>query len=136
MSILDRYGYRLNVLTLFEKLNYVPSIIYYVNILSETDMVKQCIPFIEGLKNLSFSQFLGMKKVQINFYADNEEPTVHSPLNKENTIKLIKNTLKNMPNRENDLLYSFENKLVKYMFKMIIQFINYFKKILKNNKDI
>ena len=135
-NIFNNYGYRLNVLELFEKMKYIPPIIYHVNMLSKMDITRQCIPFIEGLKNLNFSNEIEM--VEINFHASHSGNNNHNPLNKETTIKLIKFALKNkvyynkeyhLENIERRTEHGFRNHI---FYKYIKKFMYIMIKIFKN----
>jgi hypothetical protein len=53
-EMLDKYDYRFNILKLFEKEQYIPPIIYFVNSYSKKDLKDQCLPFIEGLYKLDY----------------------------------------------------------------------------------
>ncbi len=48
-TIVKKYGYRVNVVKLFKKMNYIPPIIYHVNAHADVDLMDQCIPFIEEI---------------------------------------------------------------------------------------
>ncbi|MDR0911577.1 MAG: hypothetical protein LBM96_03120 [Methanobrevibacter sp.] len=80
--VLEKYGYRLNVIEMFKKEKYIPPIIYYVNSGSR-ELINQCIPFIKGLKNLEYNR----DNVEIIIYYNERG---HSPLNNESSKYLIR----------------------------------------------
>ncbi|MGL6298351.1 MAG: hypothetical protein ACRC1M_04200 [Methanobacteriaceae archaeon] len=137
-EIIKNYNYRLNVLEMFKKEDYVPKIIYYVNSGSSDDIENQLIPFIKELKKLNFAK----NEISIHIYRDEE--VGHSPLNKEDSIKIIKKAsrdyLYNNSNEYNIDLIKSENKKLKKALKIqksrkivkLVDNINGFKnKILK-----
>lgn len=83
-AILEKYGYRFNVVEMFKKENYIPNLIYLINIASEEDLHTQCIPFVERLKEITYSN----KTVEILTYSEKNDG--HGPLNKDKSIKYIK----------------------------------------------
>ncbi|MBZ9570435.1 hypothetical protein KQY27_02605 [Methanobrevibacter sp. TMH8] len=56
-TIIEKYGYRVNVVELFKKMEYVPPIIYHVNAHEDVDLIDQCIPFIESLGEAKINSF-------------------------------------------------------------------------------
>ncbi|KZX16035.1 hypothetical protein MBCUT_11160 [Methanobrevibacter cuticularis] len=56
-TIVEKYGYRVNVVELFKKMDYIPPIIYHVNANSDVDLIGQCIPFIESLGKENIKSF-------------------------------------------------------------------------------
>ncbi|KZX16041.1 hypothetical protein MBCUT_11220 [Methanobrevibacter cuticularis] len=103
-EIVNNYGYRLNVLETFKKAEYIPPIVYYVNLNSSHDINKQCIPFIKELKELDI--YNEKNNVEIIFYTDDNG---HSPMNKAQTIKIIKENA----NYESNYNYFNKVKLLK-----------------------
>lgn len=84
-DIAEKFKYRLNVVELFKKENYMPSITYYVNTESVTDMYNQCLPFLNEVPNLPC--FNG--NLDVKFYKEEKE-FPHLPMDNERTIEIIK----------------------------------------------
>ena len=63
---MDLYKYRFNVVEMFKKENYMPRIMYFINIRSPVDVGTACIPLIESLKCTDFAH----EKIQIVAYSD------------------------------------------------------------------
>jgi len=130
--IFDEYGYRLNVIEMFKKENYVPNILYFVNSKSIADVKSHLIPLIEGISELSFHH----KDLEIVLYSDDRG---HSPMaDSMQSISLIAE--KKLYNYKNHTLPSKklknlekENKILKYELekyksRKIVKFAN---KLLK-----
>ncbi len=139
---LNKYEYRLNVLEMFKKEEYIPPIIYYVNAGSQRDINKQCIPFINGISELSFFD----DNIQIFLYNSENE---HDPLNKKDSIKLIKMVShQDVPNHKNKTSQdiqiknmkkenqSLKKSLNKYKSRKIVKFTNKLLKIKKRFLNI
>lgn len=95
-DIEKKIEYRLNIIELFKKENYMPNITYYVNIKSDTDMYNHCLPFLKEVPKLTCFNH----NLNIIFYKEEKE-VPHLPLSKEETIKIIKSFVK-------DKLYNFQ----------------------------
>ena len=137
-EIIDTINYRLNVLELFKRESYIPKIEYYINSESKSDIYNQCIPFLDGLSDLDFSD----KDINIHFYKYIYD-LPHNPLPEDKIIPIIKSVmngefksddyerLKNELNEEksikNELLSSSSWKLtsplrkIKHLIKKIIK---------------
>ena len=89
LEIQRKWDYRLNVIELFKRENYVPSISYYINSISCPDLNNQCIPFVNELKELP--QF--DNDFIVHFYKeDNDKP--HNPLPDNKSIDILKDYMK------------------------------------------
>lgn len=86
-TVFEQYKYRFNVLEMFKREKYVPPITYLVNVNSRLDM-EQLIPFINGLA------FFKSFEYRINVLLYPKENGHNGILDKEETIKLIKNSFK------------------------------------------
>lgn len=84
-EIIDKINYRLDVIELFKKYEYIPPIHCYVNLESDEDLYDQCIPFIEEIKNLKFYS----NNLTVFLYKDEKEKP-HAPMPSETTINIIK----------------------------------------------
>ena len=86
-EIFNNLKYRFDLIELFKKENYMPDITYYVNVLSEMDIQKHCIPFLNKVLKLKFKSNLDI----YFYYEDRNSPyTPHSPINGFVTLNLIK----------------------------------------------
>lgn len=85
MDIVNKLKYRLDVVELFKKENYIPPITYYVNTESLADVYNQCMPFLNKIPNLNC--FNG--DLDVKFYKEEKE-FPHLPLDNEKTINIIK----------------------------------------------
>lgn len=83
---------RINTVEFFKKINYIPQIKYVQNLASQHDMEKHLVPFINGLQELDESLF--KNRITLEFYANNKQG--HNPLEKIETISLIKEMLQSM----------------------------------------
>ena len=83
-EMLEKYDYRFNVLKLFEREKYIPPIIYFVNSYSKKDLIKQCLPFMEGLYNLPYFN----NDIEIILYGDKKGHAARVGL--EEALPLIK----------------------------------------------
>lgn len=120
-DILDEYACRFEVLELFKKENYVPPIIYMVNLLSEVDIMEQCLPFIKGL-----TEVYSHNDVEIILHWD---PKGHSSrVDFKDAYPFIKSVLY----RDKDNYKYYENDIK--CFKKFITARNT-KKILKLKKE-
>jgi len=54
-TIIKKYGYRVNIVELFKKMDYIPPIIYHVNVNSDVDLIDQCLPFIRSLSETNIN---------------------------------------------------------------------------------
>ena len=108
-QIEDHLKYRLDVIELFKRENYVPNITYYVNTASDIDIYDHCIPFIEELKELpQFNNYL-----TIYFYKEVKEKT-HFPMETNATVKFIMEYVKQyLYNEEESFDNNLENNLIK-----------------------
>ncbi len=88
-EIKNQILYRLDVIELFKKENYVPPISYYLNIESKADVETQAKPFVEKIINLN-----SFDKLDVHFYREVKEDP-HKPMNTEDTIAIIKLFCKN-----------------------------------------
>ena len=105
-EIIEKYDYRFDLIKLFEKENYAPSVTYYLNTQSQADIEKHGNPFIEGLKN--FEKFNGLN---ICTYEEFKE-VPHEPLPTEITIDIIKHFSKvnlNNTSQNDSLLIKYDN---------------------------
>lgn len=83
-EIINTINYRLNVIELFKKENYIPSMHYYVNLESDQDYYKQCIPFINELKKLPYYE----NNLTLFPYKQ-ESNNPHWPLPTDQSIKIL-----------------------------------------------
>jgi hypothetical protein len=83
-TILTKYGYRFNVIELFNREKYMPPITYLINIDSKLDTQYQLIPFINSLNSFKYFNPFNI----LVYQNDNEH---NGLLNMDETIKLIKN---------------------------------------------
>lgn len=104
-NIFELIDYRLDVIELFKKEEYVPRIIYYVNTESKDDICNQYIPFLEKLFNLPFFK----NDFHVCFYKEYKEE-VHSPLPTNESIKIIKQWI-NTNSLFNESFGNFEPKI-------------------------
>lgn len=111
-EIFNKYGYRLNVLEMFKRENYIPKIKYYVNLKSAPDINRQCIPFIQGLEKLEIEDSK-KNEVEIIFYKEESGRGGHHPLSYKKTIKIIKNT----SNYNNNYNYFKKTKILRKRLK-------------------
>ena len=89
-EIIEKINYRLNVIELFKKYEYIPPIHYYVNLESDEDLFHQCIPFIKEIKKLkSYNDNL-----TLFFYRDEKEKP-HAPLPVDASVNILKSFSKN-----------------------------------------
>ena len=114
-NIVENLQYRFNLIELFKKEQYSPSITYYLNILSENDITEHASPFINQLIKLNY--FNG-----INFCLYKQSKKIpHEPLPTNVTINIIKHY--------NDLLLNnnLYNKNLKLDIKGLENEINFYK---------
>ena len=138
-TLLEKYGYRFNLIKMFKKENYVPPIIYYVNANSKADILLQCIPFIKGLEKLDYSD----NDVEIIIYHDQNGH--QSRISYEEAYPLIQMVLKrkiyryynrsSFPDKRIEAL-SKENHTLKLELEKIKSQNNTQKKTPKNNNII
>ena len=116
--IFNEYGYRLDVLKMFKKQEYIPRIRYYVNINSDTDINDHCMPFIKGLEELHY--YTEENKIEIIIYSGDSG---HHPMNNADTIENIRNMLYGDYEhvKENIRLNNIVNK---YKSRKIVKFAN------------
>ena len=99
-EIINVLDYRLDVINLFKKENYVPEILYYLNIKSYEYLYGQCLSFIKEISNLDF-----FDKIDLKLYNGSENSS-NEPLNTKLTVDIIKYfAKKNLYNE-----YIFEDK--------------------------
>lgn len=84
-EIQDNLKYRLNVVELFKKENYIPPITYYINTESEVDLTRHCIPFVNDIKELSCFN----DELTICFYKEERE-SPHSPMVSKKSQQVIR----------------------------------------------
>lgn len=128
-EIIEKYYYRFNLIELFKKMNYAPSITYYLNTLSENDITKHAIPFMEQL--IKLNSFNGLN---ICFY-EQYKKIPHEPLPTDMTIKIIKHYSNILLNN------SYNDKNLKTDVKGLENEINFYKlngkvNFISKNKDI
>ncbi len=87
----ERFLYRINVVEFYKKVGYVPPIYYLQNISAKRDIEKQFTPFIESLKSVSDELFSNM--LNLSLYANEEQG--HKPMNKKETIEIIRRIISN-----------------------------------------
>ena len=85
--IMDKYGYRIDLLELFKKEDYVPKIISYINTTHKIDLVDNCLPFIKGLHDLK-GNFKEVNDVEIILYSS--EDGHHGRIKRNTIIPFIK----------------------------------------------
>ena len=83
-EILKKIHYRIDLIELFKKMNYVPDITYYVNLCSKDDKNLRCIPFTKKLINLDIFN----SNFSVHFYHDDIE-NPHSPLDISETLNIL-----------------------------------------------
>jgi hypothetical protein len=83
---------RVDVVAFFNEIKYIPRIHYLLNMASEHDIEKHFKPFIEGLREINESLF--KNNVNIEFYMNKDQG--HNPLDKEETIKIIKEAMEKL----------------------------------------
>ena len=84
-EILNGIDFRLNTIDLFKKENYVPPIDYYINMKSDADLTRHCLPFIEDIKELGCFN----DELTVHFYNE-EKDKPHLPLPINDSVELIK----------------------------------------------
>lgn len=84
-EIADLVDYRINLVELFKRQEYIPQISYYVNSDSKRDIYNQCIPFIDEISELDFFD----NDLDVHFYKDIYD-IPHTPLSKDKIIPIIK----------------------------------------------
>ena len=113
-TVLTKYGHRLDVAEMFKYENYVPPITCIVNVNSEIDLVDQLIPFINSLTSFKYFDY------RINILLYPSEDGHEGVLNKEETIKMIKN---HFNNHDNSIIktkkYKDENNELKNQLEII-----------------
>lgn len=90
-KLIEKYPERLNIVSFYERINYVPKILYLQNLASERDLTHHLNPFIEGLGKLELEDFIERVKVELYFNKD----LGHSPLKQSETLFYINNTINN-----------------------------------------
>ncbi len=90
-EIISKIEYRLNIIELFKKENYVPKITYYVNLYSKNDINNQFLPFIKDITTLNIFE----QDLNIHLYKGYKN-VPHDPMGTEQTIKIIKSEISNM----------------------------------------
>ncbi|MUK87355.1 glycosyl transferase family 2 [Ornithinibacillus sp. L9] len=91
-EIIEIYSNRLNVLSFYENINYVPKIIYLQNLASERDLTHHLTPFILGLGQMHLEDFFDRIKVELYYDKD----LGHSPLRLKESVDYIKKTIDKM----------------------------------------
>ena len=104
LEIKNQILYRLDIIELFKKENYVPQISYYLNTESIGDVNKQAKPFVERIINLN-----SFDKLNIYFYREIKNHP-HKPMNIYDTIAIIKLFCKNN-------LYNADSSKIEYNIK-------------------
>lgn len=84
-EIINKINYRLNTIDLFKKENYIPPIVYYVNMESAKDFYNDCLPFIYEIKELNFFK----NNLIIHFYKEKKDQP-HNPLPVNESVKIVK----------------------------------------------
>ncbi|SHF75738.1 glycosyl transferase family 2 [Ornithinibacillus halophilus] len=91
-EIIDNYAERLNVLSFYKKINFVPNIIYLQNLASDRDLTHHLNPFIVGLGQIDMGDFID--RVKVDLYYDKE--LGHSPLRLKESLHYIDKTIKSL----------------------------------------
>lgn len=86
---LDRNKDRINVIEYFKKEKYVPPIIYLQNLACDFDVRNQMLPFLEGIRNCEETMIT--REIDLKLYKNSTQN--HSPVSKEKTIRIIRETL-------------------------------------------
>jgi len=89
-EIEEKYSYRLDVVEWIKKNDYIPNIIYVVNLNSENDIEDQLLPFIHEIKSLEHFD----KQLKLIIYSN--ENGHSGVLGKKETINLIKEQFVNI----------------------------------------
>ena len=86
-EITQQLVHRLDLIDLFKKEEYVPEIVYYVNVNSERDLNERCIPFTNRLLELPFYK----NDFVVHFYKD-DDPYMggHVAIETGKMVKIIK----------------------------------------------
>jgi hypothetical protein len=84
-AILNKFKYRFDILDLFEKENYIPSITYLLNLNSQYDVRNQFMPFLTGLESLKL-----FENEQLNVLIYSGEAGHAGVLDKDETVDLLK----------------------------------------------
>jgi DNA polymerase III delta prime subunit len=129
---------------LFKRENYIPPIIYYVNANSKVDIIDQCVPFINDLEKLDYSD----NDIEIIVYHD--ENGHQSRISYEEAYPLLQMVLKRKAyryfnkspfpdkkieeiSRENhELKNELDNLKSKKIFKLDNKLQNLKKKLFRN----
>lgn len=82
-EVINKYLYRLSITHAFKHHNYLPNILYLQNLASAIDMKDHVKPFKDNLSTIDNAE----NKVEYYFYKHPKEG--HSPLPKDQTIRLI-----------------------------------------------
>lgn len=86
-NILFEISHRTSLISLFNKMEYVPEITYFVNSNSERDMYERCIPFVNELIKLPFFQ----NELVIHYYSDdNDLWGGHGPIDTNTIVNFIR----------------------------------------------
>ena len=115
-EIIEKINYRLDVIELFKKYEYIPPIHYYVNLESNEDLYDQCMPLVKELQKLKFYT----NNLTVFFYKDEKEKP-HAPLPNDITIDILKSFMASYlyNNEENN-----DNKLINNITNLNIQLNN------------
>ena len=122
-EVYDKFPYRLDIVELFKKENYMPQIDYYVNADSNADLNNHAVPFINKASQLDCFN----ENLNIHFYHSNSG---HDPLGNKETISIIKSYFINeSPDgiKESEEKLKKENKKLKAKNKKLEKEIEHFK---------
>ncbi|OEC93751.1 MULTISPECIES: hypothetical protein [Methanobrevibacter] len=88
-EITDKIDYRLDLIKLFKKENYMPSITYYVNACSKYDIKYHAMPFIENV--MFIPQF--KDNLNVHYYHEYKD-FPHNPMSTDKILVILKNFIK------------------------------------------
>ncbi|WJV30756.1 glycosyl transferase family 2 [Rossellomorea sp. AcN35-11] len=88
-DILKKFGHRLNIVTFFKEINFIPEIYYLQNLACSHDVKMHLTPFLNALKIINSSR--EFSNVKFDFYYNQEQG--HNPLEKEAALEILHSVL-------------------------------------------
>lgn len=122
-EIIDEIRYRLDIIELFEKMEYAPFITYYLNSVSKGDIVDQTIPLLEKIRDSDY-----YNGINIILYSQSKK-VPHEPLPVNTSVDIIKKYCKTF-------LYNSDDQILKSNEYFIFNESNYVKKLERENRDL
>ena len=122
-EIIDEIKHRLDVIELFEKMEYAPFITYYLNSVSKGDIIDQTIPLLKKIRESDY-----YNGIDIKIYSQNKK-VPHEPLPVNKSVDIIKKYCKTF-------LYNSDGHILKSDEYFIFNESNHVKRLEKENRDL